>query len=100
MPLPEPFAQGLGPLIVRFGAEASRFLRGSATALTQRRNPPSLEPVDASLKAYESEVASLRGEGLTRALSTGEIERLFALGFALEQLCENFRSGAAPAELR
>jgi hypothetical protein len=73
---------------------------GSAAALTQRRNPPSLEPVDASLKAYESEVASLRGEGLTRALSTTEIERLFALGFALEQLCENFRSGAAPAELR
>jgi len=46
--------------------------------------------VEASLKAYEAEIASLRSEGLTRALSTGEVERLFALGFALEQLCANF----------
>ena len=88
-PLPEPFPQRLGPLIVSFGAKASEFLRGSGAALTQPRGPPSLEPVEASLKAYEAEVASLRGEGLTRALSTGEVERLFALGFALEQLCAN-----------
>ena len=87
--LPEPLPQRLGPLIAGFGGEASEFLRRSAAALTQRRGPPSPESVEASLKAYESEVASLRSEGLTRALSTGEVERLFALGFALEQLCQN-----------
>jgi hypothetical protein len=32
----------------------------------------------------------LRSEGVTRSLLNGEIERLFALGFALEQLHENF----------
>ncbi len=98
MPLPEPFPQRLGPLIARLGAEASEFLRGSATALTQRRHPPPLEPVEASLKAYDAEVASLRSEGSTRVLSTGEVERLFALGFALEQLCQNFADLAQRAQ--
>ncbi len=98
MPLPEPFPQRLGPLIARLGAEASEFLRGSATALTQRRHPPPLEPVEASLKAYDAEVASLRSEGSTRIISTGEVERLFALGFALEQLCQNFADLAQRAQ--
>jgi uncharacterized membrane protein YccC len=90
VPLPESVAQRLGPLIARVGAEASEFLRRSAGALAQRRHPPPLEPVQASLTAHDAEVASLRSEGLTRALSTIEVERLFALCFALEQLGQNF----------
>jgi len=88
--LPESFAQRLGPLLARVGAEASEFLRGSATALAQRRHPPPLEPAQASLTAHDAEVAALRSEGLTRTLSTIEVERLFALCFALEQLGQNF----------
>jgi two-component sensor histidine kinase len=34
-------------------------------------------------------INSLRNEGLTRALSDSEVERLFALSFALEQLHHN-----------
>jgi hypothetical protein len=34
-------------------------------------------------------INSLRSEGLTRALSNSEVERLFALSFALEQLHHN-----------
>ena len=45
--------------------------------------------VDAALKACNSEIAALRREGLTRPLSTAEVERLFALGFALDQLLQN-----------
>ena len=89
VPLPEAFAKRLGPLIARFGAAASEFLRGCATALAEGRDPPPLPPADAALKSFDSEVAALRSEGLTRALSTTEVERLFALGFALEQLCRN-----------
>ena len=37
-----------------------------------------------------SEVASLRVEGLTHSLSISDVERLFALGFALEQLHQHF----------
>ncbi|HME84606.1 MAG TPA: FUSC family protein [Roseiarcus sp.] len=86
MPLPKAFAQRLGPLIDRVSATANEFLRESATALVERRGPPPPAPADAALTAFDSEVAALRSEGLTRALSTDEVERLFALGFALDQL--------------
>ena len=89
-PLPGALAERLDPLLRRAGEAASAFLRGSANALEQGRAPPSLGPVEAALQAYESEVASLRSEGLTRALSTTEVERLFTIGFGLEQLRQNF----------
>jgi Fusaric acid resistance protein-like len=90
VPLPDVFVQRLNPLLSRVGKDASEFLRASANALMLRRPPPPLQAFEASLKAYHSEVASLRTEGLTRTLSSGEAERLFALGFAFEQLHENF----------
>jgi hypothetical protein len=89
-PFPGVFAQRLGPPLGRVGADSSDFLRASATALVVRGHSPSLQAVEASLKAYDSAVTSIRNEGLTRTLSSGEVERLFALGFALEQLHRNF----------
>ena len=89
-PLPEALAQRLGPLIARVAATASEFLRESATALVEHRDPPLLAPGNAALTAFDSEVVALRSEGLTRPLSTDEVERLFALGFALDQLFRDF----------
>lgn len=89
-PLPDVFAQRLGPPLARVGNNAREFLHASASALKSRRSPPSLEAFDASLRAYETEVSALRTEGLTRTLSSHEVEGLFALGFALEQLYRNF----------
>ena len=40
-------------------------------------------------RGLPSEIAALRDEGLTRALSSSDLERRFALGFALEQLHQN-----------
>jgi uncharacterized membrane protein YccC len=85
-PLPQAIAQRLGPPIDRFGAEASEFLRGSASALASAHEPPPLAATEKTLKAYEAEVAALRAEGLIRGLSTAEVEGIFALGFALDQL--------------
>jgi uncharacterized membrane protein YccC len=90
MPLPDAFAQRLGPLLIRLGSDAGQFLQGSATALVLRHNPPSLQAMEASLQAYDSAVNSLRSEGFTRSVSSSEVERLFALRFALEQLHQNF----------
>jgi uncharacterized membrane protein YccC len=90
MPFPDAIAQRLGPLLRQVGADAVEFLRESATALLLRRPPPSLAPAKASLTAYHVAVASLRNEGLTRALASDEVERFFALGFALDQLHRNF----------
>jgi uncharacterized membrane protein YccC len=90
MPLPGGLAQRLGPLLTRLGEDASEFLRGSASALLLRHCPPPLEAMEASLQAYDTAVNSLRSEGVTRSLSSGEVEHLFALSFALEQLHQNF----------
>jgi len=88
-PFPSDIAQRLDPLLSRVGQDVSEFLNGSATALILRRDSPSLQLAEASLKAYGLAINSLRNEGLTRALSNSEVERLFALSFALEQLHHN-----------
>jgi uncharacterized membrane protein YccC len=76
-------------IIGRIGQDVGEFLGGSATALILRRDSPSLQPAEASLKAYGLAIDSLRNESLTHALSNSEVERLFALSFALEQLHHN-----------
>jgi uncharacterized membrane protein YccC len=89
MPLPDRFAARLGPLLARIGESASDYLRRSAAALRNRRPPPPLAPMEAALAAYVSEMAALRSDGLTRDLPSSDVERIFALGFALEQLHRN-----------
>jgi len=100
MPFAGVFAHRLGPPLGRVGADASDFLRASAVELVSRAHSPSLQAVKKSLKAYDFAVTSLRNEGLTRALSSGEVERLFALGFVLEQLHRNFADLARCVEER
>jgi hypothetical protein len=89
-PLPDVFAQRLGPQLVRLGAEGSEFLRKSATALILRRDRPPLDATESALNSYIAEFISMRNEGLTRALSIDETERVFTLAFALEQLFRDF----------
>ena len=88
-PFPDAVAQRLTPLLTQVCRDVSEFLHGSAAALVLRRRPPSLEPTEVSLEAYDAEVNALRTEGLTRGLSTDEVERLFALGFMFEQIHQN-----------
>jgi chitinase len=85
-PLPENFATRLGPLLARLAECTSKSLNESASALALRRAPPTLKPMEDALAAYNSEIAALRSEGLTLALSIAGVEQLFTLGFALEQM--------------
>ena len=87
--LPDAIAQRLRPLLARLAADASDFLRSSATALVERRSPPTLDQAEAALQAYRSEIIALRKEDATRALSNEEAERVFALGFGLERFHRN-----------
>jgi hypothetical protein len=66
-------------------------LRASGAALLAGRRPPSLNAVESVLDAYAAEIAALRREGLTRSLPGDAAERFFALGFALEQMHNNFK---------
>ena len=88
-PLPEPFRTRLGPWLARIAETADDFLRDSAAALLVRRNPPPLDAVAAALDRFATEMAALRREGLTRTLPLECVERIFALGFALDQMHRN-----------
>jgi uncharacterized membrane protein YccC len=85
-PLPQEFAERLGPSLARVAECTSKYLHESASALRSRRPPPPLKPMEEALAAYNLEIAALRGEGLTRGLSIAGAEHLFTLGFALEQM--------------
>jgi uncharacterized membrane protein YccC len=91
VPLSEKLQARLGPPLARAAETAADYLRGGSAALIARRNPPPLAAVDAALDSYAAEITALRREGLTRDLSVDALERLFAVGFALEQLRHDFR---------
>ena len=48
-----------------------------------------IDPVQFALQGYAEEVASVRRDGLIRALPGDAAERFFALGFSLEQMRQN-----------
>jgi uncharacterized membrane protein YccC len=90
-PLPEAVRSRIASPLAQVGAAFADDLRASAAALRAGRGPPSLDAVAAALDGYAAAFAALRREGLTRSLSGEAAERLFALGFALEQMHANFK---------
>jgi uncharacterized membrane protein YccC len=90
VPLAEALKARLAAQIERVGESAADYLRASSAALISRRGPPPLDAFEAALTGFSTEVAAVRGEGLTRELSIEAVERLFALGFTLEQMHQHF----------
>ena len=86
VPLLNCMTERLGPPLARIGAAASDFLLASAAALVSRRPPPPLGAVDTALADYASEITTLREAGLMQPLPSSELERIFTLGFSLQQL--------------
>jgi uncharacterized membrane protein YccC len=88
------------------------YLHAMAAALRSGAGAPAIWPVHEALQGYAAEVAALRSEGLTRGLTGDIAERIFALGFALEQMRQNLKdlercvaewsdtSAAAPGALK
>jgi uncharacterized membrane protein YccC len=85
-PLPDAFLPRLGPCLARVSECVADHLRASAAALSGRQAPAALDAVEAALDCYDAEFAALRREGFTRTLADEAAERIFALGFALDQL--------------
>jgi uncharacterized membrane protein YccC len=90
-PLPSAFLDRLGEPISDVSASAAGYLRDTAKALAARLTPPSTVRFEAALEAYALGFARARRDGLTRTLSGEAAERIFAFGFALDQLHENFK---------
>ncbi|MGA2636357.1 FUSC family protein [Methylocella sp.] len=89
-PLPEEFRKRLYPWINEIARSAAEFAEESAAALSAGE-APDLARFEKAVAAYDAEIAATRAEGLTRKLSGDDVERLFGLGFAFEQLRQDFR---------
>jgi uncharacterized membrane protein YccC len=90
-PLPEAFRTRLSAPLAGVSAAIHDYLHASSAALEGRRVPPPRDPVDAALVGYAAEMAALCREGLMKTLRADEVERVFVLGFALEQLHQHFK---------
>jgi uncharacterized membrane protein YccC len=89
-PFSEELASRLEPLLRDIAASSRVFLLGNARALASQDVPPSPSSVNAALESYAAEIARLRRQGVVRTLPSAELERLFALSFALDQLHQHF----------
>jgi uncharacterized membrane protein YccC len=85
-PFPADFAARLAPAVDAVAAEAASFLSALADTIQQGGMPPSSAALDAALAAYGGAVQAIRDAGLSRPMPVGEVESLFSLGFAIEQL--------------
>ena len=90
VPLPEILRPRLVRRLAEFSAAAADYLRGCAAALRAAQPPPPLAATGAALDSYAAEIAAIRRDGLMRQMPGEVVERIFALGFALDQLCRNF----------
>ena len=91
LPLPEPLQSRLAPVLTRLAGAVADYLGQCAGALRARRPAPPSLSVAALFDAFSAEVVAIREQGLTRALRADAAERFFALGFALEQMRQNFK---------
>jgi uncharacterized membrane protein YccC len=64
----------------------ARHLRATADAFVKREKPPALDEVELALDGFTTMMDALRRDGVTRGLPSDTAGRLFALGFAIEQL--------------
>jgi uncharacterized membrane protein YccC len=90
VPLPEVIQKRLGTPLARVAETAADYLRRSGEALVARQGPPPLGATEAALDGCAEAFAAIRHEGLTLGLPVENVERIFALGFALEQVRRNF----------
>jgi uncharacterized membrane protein YccC len=90
VPLPGVIHKRLGPPLARVAETAAEYLRSSGVSLVTREPPPPLGAAEAALEGCAEAFATIRHEGLTRDLPVDTAERIFALGFALEQVRHNF----------
>ena len=85
-PLPPALKTQLQELISTAGNLMKAYLQACADALRSGRAPPPRGPLDSALTRYSEELERLGRAGDLRELPVEALERLFAAGFALEQI--------------
>jgi hypothetical protein len=89
VPLPANVQARLARPIADISKAVVDYLHAAAASLRGGTEPVAIQPVDAALQAYATEVASIRAEGLIRGVPIDVAERFFALGFSLDQMRKN-----------
>jgi uncharacterized membrane protein YccC len=89
--LPPELQARLAPQLAKVRDVYVTYLRSMAAALRSGAGAPAIWPVHEVLQAYAAEIAVVRSEGLTRGLAGDVLERIFALGFSLEQMRQNLK---------
>jgi uncharacterized membrane protein YccC len=79
-------AEHLAEPVTGIATTTAQFFEACAAALARRQVPPPIEPLTTALERLSQTVAGLRRDGLTRPLPGPAIERLYGLGFALDQM--------------
>jgi len=88
-PLPGQVQARLGPLLARVAETTADQLRRRGEALAGRREPALA--AEAAFDNYAEAIASAGREGLTQGLPVDALERIFTLGFALDQMRQDLR---------
>jgi hypothetical protein len=88
--LPPDVVAQLTPPLKTIESAGCSFLRACGAALRSQKPPPPLATVDATFRDYIERFGAVRRKRLTYDMKSEAAERLFALGFALEQLREHF----------
>lgn len=91
MPYPETIRARFAPLLSDVATTVADYLHRSAEALLRHRRPPPFDAEEAAIEACVEVFTALRREGFTRELTLEVVERLFTLGFALDQLRPHLR---------
>ncbi len=90
-PLPAELQEPLGALLHNIGQESQAGLHACGAALLSKQKAPSREALDAAITQYAAEIEAVRRAGKLRELPGEAMERLFATGFALEEMRLNLR---------
>jgi uncharacterized membrane protein YccC len=85
-PVPPPARLHLADATGDLGRAVADSLAGYAASVGGRRPAPSLEAVDEALLGFRTSMVRLRQSGALRELGIDDVERVFSLAFALQQL--------------
>ena len=88
-PLPDAVRVPLAAAAGEVAAALASQMIGIGAAISGNSALPAPGPLDRAFDAYDQAVAGLRREGLTRALSDEDVERIFGLSFGIEQIRRN-----------
>jgi len=90
-PFPDTLRTHLGPPLEEVTKAVAEYLHQTAEVLTRGGIPSLLDPAEAAIEGYAEAFTKVRSDGLTVGLSMDTVERVFALGFALEEMRAHLR---------